>query len=107
MPLENDFTRVFGAIKELEERVERMEGKSPGVYASKAIQTGQAMGPIPPLWTGLEPDYKSLHEGECPVGEGVKVDVLLRIGGGILTGSHWKWEHHGGGRDIIAYRIAR
>jgi hypothetical protein len=25
MPLENDFTRVFGAIKELEARVERME----------------------------------------------------------------------------------
>jgi len=59
MPIENDFTRVFGAIKELEERVERME-RRPNVYVSKAIQTGQAMVPISTL--DLYPERMSARD---------------------------------------------
>jgi hypothetical protein len=48
----------------------------------------------------------SWNGGVCPVDEGVKVDVLLRNGGGIFTGTYWEWGHYGGDGDIIAYRVA-
>jgi hypothetical protein len=50
MPIENDFTRVFSAIKELEERVE-------------ALELGSTVEDDP--WCGeWEPDYKALFESE-------------------------------------------
>jgi hypothetical protein len=54
MPIENDFTRVFGAIKELEDRVERMEQSvwSGGETVSKFE------------WKPWEHDYKALFESE-------------------------------------------
>jgi hypothetical protein len=67
MPIENDFTRVFGAIKELEERVERMEGKSPGVYvwnpSARQLEFGSIPTPYIPT-SAAEPDYKALYEAE-------------------------------------------
>jgi hypothetical protein len=89
MPLENDFTRVFGAIKELEERVKSLEVRSR--LDNWNVFVEQEVTPIPTSewpkttkpaehvedflkdlpqghaiagWQPWEPDYKALFEGE-------------------------------------------
>jgi hypothetical protein len=57
MPLENDFTRVFGAIKELEARVERMEKNFEG-------PDGQPYIPIPRPSTTAWATSPVLHQPE-------------------------------------------
>jgi hypothetical protein len=52
MTIENDFTRVFGAIKELEERVAALE------LGETVEEDGTEE------WSPWEPDYKALYESD-------------------------------------------
>lgn len=80
MPVINDIERIFGAIKELEARVETLEN---------------------PTWT-------SWPGGECPVYPSIHVEVRLRDGRqGRSLCSHFSWLHSGNAGDIISYRVAQ
>lgn len=43
--------------------------------------------------------------GKCPVAEGVIVEVRFRSGEVEIDSGWPRWEHNGGKRDIMAYRI--
>ncbi len=45
--------------------------------------------------------------GECPVGNGVKVDLRFREGNELLEiDADWRWNHRDTPSDIVAYRLA-
>lgn len=84
MPIENDFTRVYGAIKELEERVAALEGVTDDGWIT---------------WNG----------GECPVEDGVLVVFKTRNDSVHYnyTGKNLRWTNVGHYGDIIAYRVVK
>ena len=114
MPIENDFNRVFGAIKELEARVERLEDSAStplSVILSEENdrlidENNQLHFVLSILAAVKDDDWIEWHGGECPVGEDVLVEVKMRYGD-VIRGRSWDWKHHGHALDIIAYRIAR
>ena len=61
MPIENDFSRVFGAIKELEERVDQL-GISVDDLQQRVWSGGETVSKFD--WPPQEPDYKALFESE-------------------------------------------
>ena len=58
-------------------------------------------------WDKVEGRWIEWSGGECPVADGVKVDIRFRNGDEIesLNGFLSRWNHIGSGVDIIAYRI--
>jgi hypothetical protein len=135
MTIENDFTRVFGAIKELEERVERMEaGSLPQQQTTNMIHlAAKTQQDYPTVMRKLadselrdennqlrfilsilaavkDDGWIEWHGGECPVGRDVRVDIKTRASGHIYSGDlggEYYWHQSGRPNDIIAYRIAR
>lgn len=53
------------------------------------------------------PKFTVWEGGECPVPEGVMVEIILRTGVKCLANgvNWWRWEHLNSMFDIIAYRI--
>jgi hypothetical protein len=124
MPLENDFTRVFGAIKEIEERVEQLELGDPDLCDMLAdenltlnddivdlIDENDQLRFILSILAAVKDDgWIEWHGGECPVSKDIRVDIKTRASGHIYSGDlggEYYWHQSGRPNDIIAYRIAR
>jgi hypothetical protein len=93
MPIENDFTRVFGAIKELEERVEALE-------LGATVEDDGTME-----WQPWEPDYKALFEGEQLESERLRKALLDETE--RASGLFRKLSNVTDKQQDSAYRIAR
>jgi hypothetical protein len=130
MPLENDFTRVYGAIKELEERVEALELEDAsdkrhiahlklvgGVARSATegvmtlIDENDQLRFILSILAAVKDDgWIEWHgNNNSPIKNTVKVDVRFRDGWELTAHrpEQLRWYHLTHPRDIIAYRIAR
>jgi hypothetical protein len=125
MPLENDFTRVFSAIKELEERVEALELEDAcderhiahlklvgGVARSATegvmtlIDENNQLRFILSILAAVKDDgWIEWHGGECPVAGDVNVDLRFSDGSKLPAMAAWSVRWHN--LDLIAYRIAR
>jgi hypothetical protein len=123
MPIENDFTRVFNAIKELEARVEQLELGDPDLCDMLAdenltlnddivdlIDENDQLRFILSILAAVKDEgWIEWHGGECPVSNGNKLVVRLRDGSELI--SRWveqfNWRHRNSRNDIIAYRTAR
>jgi hypothetical protein len=117
MPIENDFTRVFGAIKELEARVERLEDSASTPLSvilseenDRLIDENNQLRFILSILAAVKDDgWIEWHGGECPTDGFEEVDFMTRDG--TLYERELAetvlWEHENKHYDTVAWRFAR
>jgi hypothetical protein len=119
MPLENDFTRVFGAIKEIDNRVSALE-EITCIYVqenkvltddwAKLRDENNQLRFILSILAAVKDDgWIEWHGGECPTDGFEEVDFMTRDGTMYdrELAETVLWEHENKHYDTVAWRFAR